>query len=110
MKINVSRYILLISIIASLVMSITGITTTTALLTQPIIADHTIVNMVRYNQIPESAITHAKNTLHIAYEHTSHGSQIPGGMSPLAAFKEGLGGTHVMKLGQTCKKPSGKIG
>jgi hypothetical protein len=99
MKTKVNRYILLIIFIVSLVMSNMAISTSTAVLTQPIIADHTIVNIVRYDQIPESAIIYAKNTLHIAYEHTSHGSQIPSGMAPLAAYKEGLGGTHVMKLG-----------
>lgn len=93
MKIKISRYNLLIFLILNLTMSNMGITTITAVLTQPIIADHTIVNMVRYNQIPETAIIHSKNTLHIAYEHTSHGSQIPGGMAPLATYKEGLGGT-----------------
>jgi len=52
MKINISCYILLINIIANLVMSITGITTSTALLTQPIIADHTIVNMSYFSHFP----------------------------------------------------------
>lgn len=58
-----------------------------------IIADHTIANMVRLDQIPESAIVQAKNTLHIAYGHTSHGSQITSGMTGLPAFKEAQGGT-----------------
>ena len=57
-----------------------------------IIADHTITNMVRLDQIPESAIVQAKNTLHIAYGHTSHGSQITSGMTGLPAFKEAQGG------------------
>jgi len=61
--------------------------------TEPIIADHNVVNMVRYDQIPDTVIINAKNTLHIAYQHTSHGSQIPSAMVELPAFKEGLGGT-----------------
>ena len=60
---------------------------------EPIIADHSIMNVIRYDQIPDSIITTTKNTLHIAYQHTSHGSQITDGMSALPSFKEGLGGT-----------------
>ncbi len=62
-------------------------------LAEPIIADHSIANMVRLNQVPDSAIIDAKNTLHIAYQHTSHGSQIIDGMNALPAFKEANGGT-----------------
>jgi len=62
-------------------------------LDEPIIADHTIMNLVRTDQIPEQAIINAKNTLHIAYGHTSHGSQVITGMDGLPAFKEGLGGS-----------------
>lgn len=58
-----------------------------------IFADHRISNMVRLDQIPDSAIIQAKNSRHIAYGHTSHGSQITTGMSGLPAFKEGQGGT-----------------
>jgi hypothetical protein len=58
-----------------------------------IIANHSIVNMVRLDQIPESAIINAKSRLHIAFGHTSHGSQIITGMDDLPAFKEGTGGT-----------------
>ncbi|MFX1532829.1 MAG: hypothetical protein ACFFDI_01195, partial [Promethearchaeota archaeon] len=60
--------------------------------TQAIIADHTIANMVRLDQVPNSAITDAKSTLHIAYGHTSHGSQIISGMNGLSTFKEVNGG------------------
>ncbi len=62
-------------------------------LSEPIIADHTIANMVRLDEILDSAIINAKNTLHIAYQHTSHGSQIIDGMNALPAFMEGKGGT-----------------
>ncbi len=58
-----------------------------------IIADHTIINLIRFNQIPESAINASKENLHIAYGHTSHGSQIITGMNSLISFKENLGGS-----------------
>ncbi len=53
-----------------------------------IIADHTIVNRVMYDLVPESAINHSKEALHIAYGHTSHGSQIITVINYLPAFKE----------------------
>jgi len=37
-------------------------------------------------QIPQNWIEEAKNTLHIGYGHTSHGSQITAGMSGLVSF------------------------
>ncbi|NHJ87612.1 MAG: hypothetical protein FK734_19280 [Asgard group archaeon] len=57
-----------------------------------IIADHNIANMIRLDQVPESAINQAKIDLHIAYQHTSHGSQIITGMDSLPDFKESNGG------------------
>lgn len=59
--------------------------------TKLIIADHTIANLLRTGKIPESAITQAKEKLHIAYGHTSHGSQITNGMSGLVGFSNGGG-------------------
>ncbi|MDQ1297204.1 MAG: hypothetical protein QG611_1184, partial [Bacteroidota bacterium] len=55
---------------------------------QAIIINH---NCVQIKQIPESAILEAKQKLHIAYGHTSHGSQLTDGMSGLVAFMNGLG-------------------
>jgi len=49
----------------------------------PILIDHACTNIAR---IPESAIAQAKATLHIAYGHTSHGSQLTSGMTGLVAF------------------------
>lgn len=43
----------------------------------PVIIDHFSTDI---RKIPESAIQAAKNTLHIAYGHTSHGSQLISGM------------------------------
>ena len=48
-----------------------------------IIADH---ECTRIEDIPIAAIESAKSTLHIAYGHTSHGSQITDGMSGLVEF------------------------
>lgn len=88
-------------IICSLIISFTNTSSESASpIVQPkinadaIIADHTIMNLVRLNQIPDSAIIEAKNTLHIAYEHTSHGSQIITGMNDLSYFKENYVGTQ----------------
>ncbi len=60
------------------------------------IADHTIVHQLWDGLIPESDIVLAKNTLHIGYGHTSHGSQLATGMSGLIGFANGgnLGGTE----------------
>ena len=57
---------------------------------QPLIIDHTCTDI---GQIPESAIEQAKSNLHIAYGHTSHGSQLTTGMSGLVGFANngGLG-------------------
>jgi hypothetical protein len=49
--------------------------------------------------IPETAITQAKSKLHIAYGHTSHGSQLTEGMTGLVTWKGSLyawnaGGTN----------------
>ncbi len=50
------------------------------LFSQAIIIDH---NCAKLEPIPETAINAAKQTLHIAYGHTSHGSQLITGMSAL---------------------------
>ena len=57
---------------------------------QPLIIDHTCTDI---GQIPESAINQAKSNLHIAYGHTSHGSQLTDGMTGLVDFANngGLG-------------------
>jgi hypothetical protein len=50
---------------------------------EPVIIDHTCTNL---SLVPESAIVNAKIMLHIAYGHTSHGSQITTGMTGLSQF------------------------
>ena len=53
-----------------------------------IIIDHSCTDITL---IPQSAIQAAKANLHIAYGHTSHGSQLTTGMSGLVAFANGGG-------------------
>ncbi len=67
---------------AALLLGVLGLIATQAA-GQGIIADHTRTNL---NAVPAAAIQQAKQTLHIAYGHTSHGSQITDGMSGLVAF------------------------
>lgn len=55
---------------------------------QPIIIDHTCTSL---DSIPEAAIVSAKQSLHIAYGHTSHGSQLISEMDKLDNFKGGTG-------------------
>jgi chitodextrinase len=54
---------------------------------EAIIIDH---HCTQLDAIPEWAIQAAKDNLCIAYGHTSHGSQIPSGMSGLATWKGSL--------------------
>lgn len=55
---------------------------------EPVIVDHSCTDITR---LPEEAILQAKATLHIAYGHTSHGSQLISGMNGLLAFSNGGG-------------------
>lgn len=64
--------------------------------TSPLIIDHTCTKL---DQIPTECIDNAKANLHIAYGHTSHGSQITTGMTGLVSFKGSMfewndGGTN----------------
>ena len=52
--------------------------------TEPLIVDHACTDL---SQIPEESVEKAKTDLHIAYGHTSHGSQLITGMSGLIDFK-----------------------
>jgi len=58
------------------------------LLLSQIIVDHTCTDITR---IPQSVIENAPAMLHIAYGHTSHGSQITDGMQGLIAFADNGG-------------------
>jgi len=57
--------------------------TATAVRTVPLIADHTSTDL---SAVPASAVADAKATLHVAYGHTSHGSQLVSGMAGLTSF------------------------
>jgi chitodextrinase len=50
---------------------------------QAIIVDHTCT---RLDMVPATAVQRARETLHIAYGHTSHGSQLVYGMQALVGF------------------------
>lgn len=52
-----------------------------------IVADHSVAHL---EAVPQTAIESAKTKLHIAYGHTSHGSQLVTGMSGLASWKGSL--------------------
>ncbi len=68
---------------------------------EPVIINHTSTNL---SLVPEPAILNAKKTLHIAYGHTSHGSQIITGMTGLSQFS---GSPHDRSL-YTWKSDEGK--
>ncbi|MDX8551788.1 hypothetical protein KHC33_01210 [Methanospirillum sp. J.3.6.1-F.2.7.3] len=52
----------------------------------PVIIDHSVARLRLLNSIPITAINNAKSQLHIAYGHTSHGSQVTDGMTGLSGF------------------------
>jgi len=79
MKISLPKILVLFLSIFILKQSIYG---------QPIIVNHSCTNI---KSIPENAIIQAKNNLHIAYGHTSHGSQLITGMNKLDDFMGGTG-------------------
>ncbi|MDZ7721573.1 MAG: fibronectin type III domain-containing protein [candidate division KSB1 bacterium] len=62
---------------------IPGVMLLAQLLSAQIIVDHHCTDIT---QIPQTAIESAKDSLHIVYGHTSHGSQITDGMQGLVEF------------------------
>jgi len=52
--------------------------------TEAVLVDHASIDLAA---IPEAYLEQAKASLHIAYGHTSHGSQLTTGMTGLAAWK-----------------------
>jgi hypothetical protein len=62
----------------------------------PVVIDHRHGNPTFFKNIPQSYIQAAKDKLHIAYGHTSHGSQLTSGMNSLVDFINGGG------LGMSC--------
>ena len=65
-----------------------GAAPTVAAASAPIIVDHAGTDLTK---IPRSWMEAAKSNLHIAYGHTSHGSQLTTGMTGLVAFINGGG-------------------
>jgi len=57
-------------------------------LSAPIIANHSIVNEVRLDTINNTLVQQAKDNLHVAYFHTSHGSQLTTNRLEMIAFME----------------------
>jgi hypothetical protein len=53
------------------------------------IAGHLIAKEYVLRQIPREYIDKARNTLHIAYQHTSHGTHVSRGLFGLPDFKDG---------------------
>ncbi len=54
-----------------------------------VIADHTIASEEILRSIPDKYINAARNELHIAYQHTSHGTHVSYGMFGLPGYKAG---------------------
>ncbi len=54
-----------------------------------VVADHTIASEVILRSIPDEYINEARNKLHIAYQHTSHGTHVSYGMFGLPDYKAG---------------------
>ena len=65
-----------------------GAVPTVAAASAPIIVDHAGTDLTK---IPKSWMEAAKSNLHIAYGHTSHGSQLTTGMTGLIGFMNGGG-------------------
>jgi uncharacterized repeat protein (TIGR01451 family) len=68
--------------------TVPGMEGTKAALGEAIIIDHTTTDITA---VPQYWIEEAKRVLHIAYGHTSHGSQVTTGMSGLVGFANGGG-------------------
>lgn len=54
-----------------------------------VIADHTIASESILRSIPDEYINAARNELHIAYQHSSHGTHVSYGMFGLPGYKAG---------------------
>jgi hypothetical protein len=79
------KYCLLLAVI---IINITGCNKTEDSGSDPDLADLIIDHRcTKLSSIPSEWITAAKKNLHIAYGHTSHGSQITDGMTGLVGFK-----------------------
>ena len=68
-----------------------SILSTTVVSAAPLVINHEQGNSAYFTTITQSEIQLAKDTLHIAYGHTSHGSQVTSGMNGLVDFINGGG-------------------
>lgn len=79
----------------------------------PIIADHSNATLAKLEAIPVEWINKAKSDLHIYFNHTSHGSQIPTGMTGLVNFRgsqyawNSSGSNGALYLADTCSTDLG---
>ena len=64
-----------------------------------VIADHTIAFENVLRSIPDEYINAARNDLHIAYQHTSHGTHVSYGMFGLPGYKAG----DETRFGTSCR-------
>ena len=53
------------------------------------IADHTVAREIVLRSIPQEYIDKARTTLHIAYQHTSHGTHVSRGLFGLPDYRAG---------------------
>jgi hypothetical protein len=81
----------ILSLTGLLAISLAAAPTLRRLQGQKIMVDH---HCVQIAQIPQAAILAARQNLHIAYGHTSHGSQLITGMDGLVDFMNGKGYPH----------------
>ncbi len=81
---NKTRKIILLNFIITVgIVFIANFSTSIVSAAEPIIIDHTCTDL---SQIPDEWIDTVKDNLHIAYQHTSHGSQLISGMNTLENF------------------------
>jgi len=73
-------------------------------------ADHITARLSVLQSIPDLEINNAKSKLHIAYGHTSHGSQIVDGVNGLTAFMNGIGSTADLYAGLDLRTDMGNYG
>ena len=82
------RFVRLNCWVFSLVFGGLAMTWSVQVFADAVIIDHRHTDI---SLIPQTAIEQAKTDLHIAYGHTSHGSQLTTGMTGLVGFMNDLG-------------------
>jgi hypothetical protein len=100
------------AIVLGLLAIVLGLVATPGIAAAQLLVDHTSTDT---DQIPDAWIAAAKANLSIAYDHTSHGSQLITGMDALEAFPafgtryewstSGATGLHLADYGIPCSEP-----